>query len=200
MEEIICAGTVTDFKNFIDALHFPESALFLAEEFPRRAVTTPAERRKLLRFDLLSAVSTEDRQRYTSGRIFTREAELRWEKQNRNNYEVVYFGPTVELVGMNKSNLQTIDTDNYKQETKHYYLFGTRVHKDLRERMELHTLDDSYAERLYAEARIPRLLHYPLREPAPEGEKRVQLEVLEYREIATGHITFYRFQGVKPAE
>jgi len=200
MEEIICAGTVADFGKFIDALHFPENALFLAEELPRQIVIEPATRKNLLRFDFLQKVPVEDRLRYTSGRIFTREAELRWEKKDEKNYEIVYFGPAIELEGMSNRRSTTISLNDYEQETKCYYLFGTRVNKDLRERMELPAANESYAERLYAEARIPRLLHYPLGEPAPKGKGWVQLAVLEYREKATAQIKFYRFQDVIPAE
>jgi hypothetical protein len=199
MEEIICAGTVADFAQFIQALRFKD-ALFLAEEFPQRIISKPDERNKLLLFDLLDRVSDEERARFTSGRIFTKDAELRWEKTNGSNYSVVYFGPPIELEGMNKSRQELISTDHYEQQLKCYYLFGKRVDEKLRERLEIPAADISSAERLYAEARIPRLLHYPWTTQPTRKEERVQLEVLEYREKATDQITFYRFQGVKPAE
>ena len=204
MGEIIRAGTVADFNTFIEALRFEESplfpkdALFLAEEFPQQVIREPKKRKQLLCFALLGEVSAEDRLRYTSGRIFTKEAELRWEKKGEKSYHVVYCGPSTELEGMNSTTPEDIPLDNYDQVTKHYYLFGTRVKDELRERMQI-TADDSVGE-FYAEARIPRLLHYPVkRKPADKGE-RVRLEVLEYCQKDTTQVMFYRFQGLELAE
>lgn len=194
MEEIICAGTMAGFAQFIQALHF-KNALFLAEEFPRQVIRKPEERKKLLRFDFLDQITDEERQRYTSGRIFTKDAELRWEKKNGNSYEVVYFGPSIELEGMSNGRQKTIVTDNYDQETKCYYLFGKHLRADQCEQMGI-----APSDKLYAEARIPRLLHYPWTTQPGDKEERMQLEVLEYREKATAQVAFYRFQDVKPAE
>lgn len=198
MEEIIRAGTVANFGQFIEALHF-KNALFLAEEFPRHIISKPATRKQLLLFDFLDRVPNKERERFTSGRIFTRDAELRWEKADGSNYNVVYFGPPIELEGTNKSRQELISTDHYEQETRCYYLFGKRLDEKQRERMMIPAEDTSSADRLYAEARIPRLLYYPTTQPA-DRQERVQLEVLEYREKSTAQVKFYRFQGVKPVE
>lgn len=199
MEEIICAGTVTDFTKFIKALDF-KGALFLAEEMPQRIMSKPAERNKLLLFDLLDQVSDEERVRFTSGRIFTIAAELSWERTNENSYKVVYFGPPIELEGMKENSRKEFSTEDYELERKSYYLFGRHLDERQRERLKIAAEDPSSAGRLYAEARIPRLLRYPMT-TQPAGKKdRVQLEILEYREKATKQITFYRFQHVKPAE
>lgn len=198
MEEIICAGTVADIAQFARALAFPDNTLFLAEEFPQHVISKPAERKKLMRFDFLHRVSDEERKRFTSGRIFTKDAELRWEKKNENSYYVVYFGPSIELDGMNKSSQQVISTDDYDQKTKSYYLFGKHLDEKQRERLEIPEPDKAFTGGLYAEARIPRLLQYPWTTPPTGKQERVQLEVLEYREKATAEVTFYRFQDVKP--
>ena len=200
MEEIICAGTVENFAQFVQMLHFLEGALFLAEEFPRRVIRRPEERKRLLRFDFLNQVTDEERQHYASGRIFTQDAELRWEKTNGNTYNVVYLGPSIELEGMNINRKESIVSELYEQQRKCYYLFGKRMDEKQLARMEIPSADAAFASRLYAEARIPRLLHYPWSQQ-PTGKKDwVQLAVLEYREKATAQVTFYRFQDVIPAE
>ena len=199
MEEIICAGTVEVFAHFIDALRF-KNALFLAEEFPRHVIRKPAERKQLLRFDFLGNVSAEDRLRYTSGRIFTKEAELRWEKKGEDSYDVIYFGPSIELEGIDRSRQESISEELYEREPKSYYLFGQRLDKERHAPMEIAISDEAYGERLYAEVRIPRLLYYPWTTQPGIKQDRVQLEVLEYRKKDTSQVMFYRFQDVKPAE
>jgi hypothetical protein len=200
MEEIICAGRVENFAQFIQALHFPEGALFLAEEFPRQVIRKPEERKRLMRFDFLIKVTDEERQRYTSGRIFTKDAELRWEKKNGNIYNVVYLDPSIELEGMHINRKESIVPELYEQQRTCYYMFGKRLDEKQLGRMEIPPADAPFASRLYAEARIPRLLHYPWSQQPTGKEEWVQLAVLEYRDKATAQVTFYRFQDVIPAE
>ena len=96
---------------------------------------------------------------------------------------------------MSKSRQQTIATNDYDQETKGYYLFGQRLRTD-----QFELLGIPPSDRLYAEARIPRLLYYPWSQQPTSKQEWVKLEVLEYREKATAQVAFYRFQDVKPAE
>lgn len=203
MDEIICSGTTADIVPLIKALSL-EGALFLAEEFPRSLINDPVKRKQLLLFNFLDRVSDDERRRFTSGHVFSRKAELRWEKTFDGSYSIVYLGPSTALDGLKESRQESISSGQYGQydtETRCYYLFGQRLSEDTRQQMKIQVDASLSADRLYAEARIPRLLHYPWTEPpGNKEEKRVQLEVLEYREKDTGQIRYYRFFGVKLAE
>lgn len=200
MDEIICTGTTADIVPLIKALPF-EGALFMAEEFPRSLINDPVKRKQLLLFNFLDRVTDDEKRRFTSGHVFTSDAELRWEKTAEDSYSVVYLGPPTTLDGLKESKQTTIFREQYDLKCRYYYLFGQRLSEKTRQEMKIQVDASLSAERLYAEARIPRLLHYPwTKPPANEREKRVQLEILEYREKDTRQIHYYRFRGVKPAE
>ena len=176
--EIICSGVVTNLAELFDGCDFPEEALFLAEQLPSHIVKQE-QRQDLLRFAYLRDV--KNAQDYTSGRIFSEKFELRWEKENGDKYQVVYFGTEREISGLTKNEEESENIKHYKLEPKRYYLFGDRL--DLQTppfaTMNVKPSPDGYD--YYATARIPRLLLYP----TDSGARRVRLRVLEYVNQAT---------------
>lgn len=190
MTEMFCTGSVNDIAALIAECHFiseeQSKPLFLAESLPQHVVGSPEERRDLLRF---AQFATDiPFAKYTSGRIFHQDFELRWEK-NDGKIDVVYVGTERRLPSALKV-VRDLDLKK-REEPKYYYLFGTRLNAD-----ELQEIGIPPEPGYYAEVRIPRLLRYP----APEGAMRVQLAVCEYVDEATGKVELFRFQGLKAAE
>lgn len=190
-EEILCTGPVRDVAALIRAGDFPQDAYFLAERLPQQVIVDPQQRQDLLRFARLRDISDDnDIARYTSGRVFDQDFELRWEKDADGSYKVVYLGNERSIPGLKKDEEELKKLDRSK-EPKHYYLFGEYLNKEKLESMGIEP-EEGY----YAEVRIPRLLRYP----APKGARRVQLTVYEYIDKETGRVSLFRFQGLQAAE
>jgi hypothetical protein len=183
--EMLYAGPVDDLDALIAACQFPPEAFVLVERLPQQVVVTTEERQKLLRFARLREgvkVAT-----YTSGRIFYKDFELRWEKQD-GKIQAVYLGaersiPSLEFV-----------CSLPEPKTRHYYLFGELLTPKQLERIGIAPAAPDSGN-YYAEVRIPRLLRYP----APEGARRVRLAVCEYSNETTGNLEWFRFQGLEEA-
>lgn len=130
---------------------------------------------------------------YTSGRIFHQYAELRWEKQS-SRIHVVYTGQNTYQPQLAEHTKEELDGTYIPKAPRRYLLFGKR-------------LDQTQLERIgpvaqpgdFAEARIPRLLHYPLLSELASAEQ-VQVDVCEYVNAETGANVAYRFKGLIPFE
>jgi hypothetical protein len=199
VEEILCSDLVDDLDSLIHKCQFPSDALFLAESLPQHVVVGAKARRDLLRFaqfDVKIPFAT-----YSSGRIFHRDFELRWEKNN-GKFKVVYLGIERELPELEKSGLQL----KKLEPLKYYVLFGKRLSE---KELELIGIPVNERDFAFAELRIPRLLHYPVKE---DNRKRVRLAVREYveekadikepsdKEPITGPVILFRFQGLETME
>ncbi len=186
--ELLLAGRVKDIAALIKKYRIPPdaNALMLLEIQPDYIVE-PGERQELLRFDYFDR--SFDFTRYTSGRIFHSQGELRWERQPSSAH-IVYIGneqykPELDI-------RQTMPLDTCDLVTRRYFLFGKRLDEKVLERIGPPAQAGDFAE-----VRIPRLLRYS---PAPQGAERVQLVVYEYVNRETGVNVAFRFVELVGAE
>lgn len=221
MSEILSTGNVTDLAQLIKECNFPKDALFLGEQLPSQIIKRE-QRQDLLLFtklgDLENPVKAQD---YSSGRIFSDMFELRWQKESDTQYHVVYFGPEREIAGLTRlyelhtekegthyhqviyvgperkisrvgrDEQKSQNIERYKVDTKRYYLFGEHLEAPQLQNMKIKPTEDSRS--YYATVRIPRLLLYPRQ----SGARRLQLQVLEYLDEATGRVRLFRFQRLE---
>ncbi len=202
MAEMLYSGSVDDLVSLIHKCQFPSDALILAESLPQHVVDAKKRRELLLfaEFDTNWPFAS-----YTSGRVFHRDFELRWEKNN-GKLQVVYLGIERELPELEKSTLKLEPMG----QLKYYVLFGKRLGNRLSTK-ELEQIGVPEVERdfIFAELRIPRLLHYPVKK---DNRERVRLAVREYVEAPTdkkesqgkeqiiGPVVLFRFQGLETME
>lgn len=203
MAEILYTGQVAPVRlaGLIEICHFPENALVLAEQIPTGIIPLDPrnqERAKLLWFDTF-AHSVQSRKdpiqfaNYTSGRIFSKDAELRWEKQS-DKMQIVYLGssehcPTPAIIDRFRDRSADLQKLTPRSTSRSYYLFGERLQQeDLDNMGERASLGD------YAQVRIPRLLRYPVGETS---KPYVSLQVCEYVDPTTGRVALFRFQKLK---
>jgi len=198
-EEILYTGSVQDIAVLVAAFKFPSQAFVLVENMPQRLVK---ERQNLLRLTRLNAIhSLAELKNFTSGRVFDRDFELRWERVSGKT-QVVFLGTkevyqdvlrAVPELKQDEAAIQNLDS-----QPRHYYLFGLLLDADDCEHMGIQALE---GEEYYAEVRIPRLLRYPDIKPgSSQKAQRVQLAVKEYADRSTGQIKLLRFSGLRPAE
>jgi hypothetical protein len=185
-DEIFSTGAVPNIGAFITACAFPPEAFVLVERFPRQVITDPAERQDLLRFARLG--DSFDPGTSISGRVFDQHFELRWEQEPQGT-RVVYVGQARELPELPSGKPLDEWLPGIQTCERSYYLFGEYLDKNRLKQMGLPEERDYYAE-----VRIPRLLHYPLR------ARRVQLAVREYVDTATGRVHLFRFLKLKAGE
>jgi len=187
MEEILATGLVSDIAALINACNFPQQAFILTENFPSYRVNDQREKQNLLRFARLED-GLDEMSNTTSGRVFHKKFELRWEKRD-HEYWVIYLGAKRDLPALK------VDEDILKklqkhEESKHYYLFG-----EVLDSQRLSSMGLEGSTGYYAEVRIPRLLHYP---PLPNAPRRVRLVICEYVDKTTGSVQLFRFQNLEP--
>ncbi len=199
MIEMLYSGLVDDFDSLVHKCQFPSDALFLAESLPQHIVLGAKARLDLLSFAKFDAKIPFAS--YTSGRIFHRDFELRWEK-NKGKLQVIYLGIERELPELEKSKLEL----RRLEPLKYYVLFGKRLGPEQLKQIGVPGTERDFA---FAELRIPRLLHYPVEE---DNRKRVRLAVCEYveaptgreglsdKEPITGPVVLFRFQGLETME
>jgi hypothetical protein len=186
MEEMLYAGPVDDITALIAACKFTSDALFLAEILPPHVVVSAKERQDLLCFAYFDAEIPFAK--YTSGRIFHQDFELRWQK-NEGETDAVYLG-TKRDIPLLKKDLKLKKSDK----PKYYYLFGERLKPGDLDKIGVPAEERDFA---FAEVRIPRLLLY---RPAPQNARRVRLVVREYLDEETSEVKLFRFESLKEAE
>jgi len=190
MEEALYAGPVTvkDFPQFVKDCEFSDDAYVLVEQLPARVITR-GERERLLRFESFDpAFPFED---YTSGRVFDKQAELRWEKRG-DVMQVVYLGTNeraeVQLrykLNNKKGELAALKLAG----ERNYVLFGERLRSD-----DLPKIGPAAQTGDFAEVRIPRILRYPV----PQDEQPyARLTVREYLD-EQNRVVLFRFQNLNP--
>src|SRR5437660_11980975 len=123
MDELLATGPVRDIAATIQACNFSEEAFILTENFPSYPVNDQRERQKLLRFARLK--NGFDVNNTTSGRVFHKTFELRWEKRERE-YWAIYLGERREVPGLATSQelRDLLDGLEQRKKPKRYYLFG----------------------------------------------------------------------------
>jgi hypothetical protein len=163
---------------------FLRSGLFLGECVPPYAISEE-KRQDLLYF---APYSHEIKfMFYTTGRVFDTDYELRWEKRGKD-WQVVYLGTERDLPLLDKRD--NVAWESHR--TKYYYLFGKPLQPQQIRGIPNET-------NLFAEVRIPRLLHYRPAPPAEKNKERVCLSAYEYLD-KTGQVQAFRFVALKRAE
>jgi hypothetical protein len=191
MDTVVCGALLNkdELVQLLKACTFLHKGTFLGEDFPLHLVA-PNERDTLIRFIPFDAtLSFEMYAHYTYGRIFHADFELRWQPEAAQ-VRVLYVGNEQKIPF-----LEVIEHPELEEraEQQGYYLFGERLNNSQADQSA--RIGRPVGEGDFAEARIPRLLHYPIK-----GQKRyVQLVVQEYLDKATGQVALYRFVAVKEA-
>jgi hypothetical protein len=189
-DDILCSGLLTK-AEFLDLLaqcsflREEQEVTFLGEIQPQRFIT-PKERQDLIcivSFD--ASIPHTTYSRYTTGRIFNQNFELRWQQEYEYLW-VVYLGATQAIPYLN----QPIVVEKVPDQKK-YFLFGRRLTPE-----RIKEIGYPAREGDFAEVRIPRLLHYPV----PAKGTYVQIEVQEYLDPATDMVAFYRFRQLLSTE
>ncbi|MGH2498439.1 MAG: type III-D CRISPR-associated protein Csx19 [Ktedonobacteraceae bacterium] len=199
MEEILYTGSVEDIAALVAAFKFPSQAYVLVESMPQHMVK---ERQNLLRLINLNRIDDlTELKNFTSGRVFDRDFELRWERVSGKT-QVVFLGTKAVYQDTLRANPELTQNtgalQNLTSHPRYYYLFGQLLEADDRERMGIQAVA---GEEYYAEVRIPRLLRYPdLKSGNSQKAQRVQLAVQEYVDKSTGRVKLFRFSGLRPAE
>ena len=204
MSEVLYTGTLSaqQLTQLIADCTFSQDARFLGEQLPTHIVDN-TERQNLLLFDWYSSAIAFAS--YDTGRIFQRSGELRWER-SANQFLIVYLGSDQPAAALDRHACikeKDFTTDQYLQPPgKQYFLFGTFLDK----------VKVSENRLPYAEARIPRILYYPLnmqqekqriekQQSKPVDQlKRLGISTVEYRDTESGQIIAYRFQSLDVME
>lgn len=187
--EIVCSKLLskTDLATLLAGCTFLREGTFLGEMVPAHTVH-PEERDALVRFVRFDTTQPYERYvQYTSGHIFHDDFELRWQLE-QDKVRVIYIGRARSIPFL--GNESKLPLEKYTEQQHSYYLFGERLRDE-----QLKKIGKPAVEGDFAEARIPRLLHYPI-----EGKgAHAQLLVREYCDD-TGRVVLHRFVAVKEAQ
>jgi hypothetical protein len=192
---------------------FPRNTWVLAERIPAYVIREREERQNLLLFDQFPPkISLESLfEKYTTGRIFSDQLELRWEQQGQD-IRVVYLGTKKYEFILRDYKLEEREKELdglSAQQPKSYFLFGQRLRPG-----DVSEIGAPAQDGDFAEARIPRLLRYPVpynlekakkreAEEQEDGKKRIREYVkLHVREFLDerGSVAFFRFCGLTVKE
>ncbi len=186
--EIICSDVLSeaDLVKLLDQCTFLQQGTFLGETLPPSIINTE-QRDALISFKPFdSTLHYGTYTQYIYGRIFHPDFELRWQHDS-GQIRVIYIGINQEIPFLRAIDYLKLEK---RAEQQHYYLFGERVVDNQTEKV-----GKPVDEGDFAEARIPRLLHYPL-----QGHSLyAQLVVQEYLDKETGLVALSRFITVKEA-
>lgn len=195
MTEIMYTGTLLgpELTELIYACNFPQDTRFLGEQLPEHIVNDRQQKDFLVFTWYASRLPFSS---YNTGRIFHEQGELRWESR-ADTFQIVYLGSEQysDILISHKCEIQPEFTALlHKKELhsilKNYILFGKVLAP------EIGTPENHST---YAEARIPRLLHYPLhKSQQQQSTERVEISVIEYTHKGTGQILASRFQALQP--
>jgi hypothetical protein len=189
-QELLLARTIAAdyFSELLKGYATPpdEPVFALVEAYPQQRIQ-PEQRQDLLRFAIFTP--SMDLNPYTSGRIFHREGELRWERY-QDLVHVVYTGYEEYRPAFQEEKKQPLNTT--EKVLRDYFLFGKRLDKQ-----ELEHIGPAAQQGDFAEVRIPRLLRYPIL-PTLARAERLQLTTCEYIHPGTGILIAYRFQNLLP--
>jgi hypothetical protein len=204
-------------KELVEACHaanmFPQDTWVLAERLPAHVIRAREERQNLLLFEYFPPEMPLEKlfEDYTTGRIFTNQLELRWEQQEQD-IRVVYLGTKKYEFILRDYKLEEKEKmlDGLSaQPPKSYFLFGQRLRPG-----DVSEIGAPAKNGDFAEARIPRLLRYPVpydlekarrreAEEKEDGKQRIREYVkLHVREFLDerGSVAFFRFCGLTVKE
>ena len=100
-DDILCTGKHDITTLIAQCAFLPADAYVLLEELPQRMLDGRRDRQELLRFARYGNIKKDQIRRATSGRIFNREFELRWER-DAGATSVMYLGEAREVAGLTK--------------------------------------------------------------------------------------------------
>lgn len=168
----------------------PDVSTFMLLESQAQGIVEPEDRQDLLRFMLFDPEFTFSP--FTSGRVFHRHAELRWETL-ASAVCVVFSGRITYLPKLPRTKEAPASEvlDGYKPAVRKYFLYGKRLNEK-----QLARIGPSTQEGDFAEVRIPRLLRYPRLSPDPKADY-LQLAVCEYIAPIAGTSVAYRFCNLR---
>ena len=135
-EEILYTGFVDDIAALVGTFKFSPKACVLVESMPQRVVK---ERQNLLQLVRLNNIlDLAELTNFTSGRVFDRDFELRWERVS-GKIQVVFLGTkamyqdTLNAIPELRQDEKALQ--NLTSHPRYYYLFGLLLDADDRERM-----------------------------------------------------------------
>ena len=117
-----------------------------------------------------------DLRRYETGRVFGPTAEIRWQRDGVQ-FHTVFLGNVAEVGVRFGTHHVEFPEDTFDRQERQYYLWG------------------EWSDRLpeWVEASVPHVFNYP--PPEGKGSFRRKMAVVEYINVASGELEFYRFIG-----
>ena len=182
MIEQLCWVTTDNLLPILEKLDSPAEALMMLERVPNTFLPDSERESGICLRKYNASENFDDWER---GRIFHKNFELRWEKQEEG-FVVVYIGEPKALPLMTNPKLLS----DFEVQDESYYLWGERVSAD-----DLKTINQPETANVFLELQIPRLLHYPVSNR--NGKSRVKLSARHYLNLKTGTLEFYRFLGLE---
>lgn len=182
MNDVIYTGQVSDLTTLVHTIFDQGPALMILEQTPNQVVEELPYQAGLKVEWLNDTISFES---WPVGRVCDAEKELAWSRQEDTNvFQVVYSGLAIEL----PDTLHPVDgaAEWRKSDPQPYLLWGSSLPADNAE----------VGGGAFAEAQIPRLLHYPI--GCQEEKTRIQAVVIRYDD-PDGEMQYYRFQTLEPA-
>jgi hypothetical protein len=183
--EVLLTGRVADLAPIVTALG-RQPALLLGEHVPTRWMGLE-EGRRGLRFEQVTPGASPTLP--TRGRLFCEAYELRWEPApgSAQEWSVRYLGAPRSLPSLAPA--PEVNPADLEPHELGYDLWGEVV-------ADPTALGEPATARVYAELRLPRLLHYPVN----GRPRRVRVRVREYRAAGTGVLVLARFCGLEEEE
>ena len=122
-----------------------------------------------------------DLRRYETGRIFGPGAEIRWQRDGAP-FHTVFLGNVAQVGARFCTHHIVISEETFDRQEKQYYLWG------------------EWSVRLpeWVEASVPHIFNYP--SPQGRGSFRRKMTSVEYINVASGELEFYRFTGTQEEE
>ncbi len=178
MKEQISWGMTDNLLPIMKKLDCPPESLAMLERVPKTFFSDDecAQGICVRTYD-----AHEDFETWEHGRIFHKNFELQWEKQDAV-FSVVYIGKEKALPIHHTASLS-----DFEIRDESYYLWGEKMAADTLEK-----IGQPKATSLFLELQIPRLLHYPVSNQ--DGKLRVKLSARHYLNAKTGVLEFYRFR------
>lgn len=191
MAEVVYTASLSEeqLKALSKAVDFAKEARLVAERQPDSIIKNDKERNDLLYFNYWSESQEVDLLAYTSGRIFGANGELRWERQGEK-LRVIYVGDSKQEGILRDFGFQRRDEGLVEpDDPRYYYLFGERI-----KAVDLPKIGQRAQEGDFANARIPRILRYPVEN---NEQTHVRLGVREFYDAGTGEVMLTRFYSLE---
>ncbi len=181
MDDVIYTGQVNELTALVLEIFQERDAVMILEQIPTQEIEELPYHDGLKAAQLDTSVFFES---WPVGRVCDAKKELIWTRQeDGKTFRVVYSGADMELPDA----LQPVtEAEEWrKSEPQPYLLWGSSLAAE----------NPDAAETTFAEARIPRLLTYPVR--CQDEKTRVQATVIHYND-SDDVMQHYRFCTIEP--